>query len=130
MRKCNPESIAPPAGAYSHAIEIPPEARRLYVSGQVGIAPDGSLGRDAAEQTRIVWENICAILADAGMGVENLVKVTAYLTDKADLPAYGEARAAVLGKARPCSTLVFVAALVKSEWKVEVEVIAASTTSM
>jgi enamine deaminase RidA (YjgF/YER057c/UK114 family) len=129
MRKHNPASIAPPAGTYSHAIEVPPGARWLHVSGQVGIAPDGNLGKDVAEQSRIVWDNILAILAEAGMGLEDVVKVTAYLTDEADLPAYAEARAGVLGDARPCSTLVIVPALVKPEWKVEVDIVAASATA-
>ena len=126
MRRSNPDTIAPPAGAYSHAVEVPPGARWLYVSGQVGIAPDGTLGRDAAEQSRIIWENIVAILADADMGLGDLVKVTAYLTDPADLPAYCAARSAVLGEARPCSTLVYAPALVKPDWKVEVDVVAAA----
>lgn len=126
MRKSNPDTIAPPVGAYSHAVEVPPNARWLHVSGQVGIAPDGVLGKDAAEQSRIVWDNILAILADAGMSVENLVKVTAYLTDPDDLAAYGAVRSGVLGDARPCSTLVYVPALVKPEWKVEVDVVAAA----
>lgn len=126
MRLSNPPTIAPPVGAYSHGVEIPPNARWLHVSGQVGIAPDGTLGKGAAEQSQIVWDNIQAILADAGMGIENLVKVTAFLTDPDDLPAYGAVRSAVLGDARPCSTLIFVPALVKPDWKVEVEVVAAA----
>ncbi len=125
MRQYNPDSIAPPAGAYSHAIEVPAGARRLYVSGQVGVAPDGTLGADAGEQARIIWDNIASILAEAEMGMADLVKVTAYLTDPADLPAYAKGRGGILGDARPCSTLVYVPALVKPEWKVEVEVIAA-----
>ncbi len=127
MRLSNPPSIAPPVGMYSHSVEVPPNARWLYVSGQVGIAPDGKLGRDATEQSQIVWGNIQAILADAGMGITNLVKVTAFLTDPEDLPAYGAVRSAVLGDARPCSTLIYVPALVKPDWKVEVEVVAAIT---
>ncbi|MFY9210749.1 MAG: RidA family protein [Aestuariivita sp.] len=126
MRLSNPPTIAPPVGAYSHGVEIPPNARWLHVSGQVGIAPDGTLGEDAAEQSQIIWDNIQAILADAGMGIENLVKVTAFLTDPDDLPAYGTVRSAALGQARPCSTLIYVPALVKPDWKVEVDVVAAA----
>ena len=125
MQRYNPASIAPPVGAYSHGVAHAANAQVLHVSGQVGIAPDGTLGEDMAAQSRIVWDNIAAILADAGMGLEHLVKVTAYLTDAEDLPAYGAVRSAVLGDLRPCSTLVIVKALVKPEWKVEVEVVAA-----
>src|SRR6056297_3469458 len=97
MRLSNPPTIAPPVGAYSHGVEIPPNARWLHVSGQVGIAPDGTLGKDAAEQSQIVWDNIQAILGDSEMGVANLVKVTAFLTDPDDLAAYAAVRSAVLG---------------------------------
>lgn len=127
MKRLNPASIAAPVGLYSHAVELPPEARCLHVSGQVGIAPDGSIGEDAATQSEVIWQNIRAILHEAGMEIGDLVKMTAYLTDPADLPAYAAARSAALGDARPASTLLFVPALVKPEWKVEVEVIAAKT---
>ncbi|MBL4758371.1 MAG: RidA family protein [Rhizobiales bacterium] len=125
MRQYNPKTVAAPAGAYSHAIGVPANARSLYVSGQVGIDKDGNLGCDVGEQTHIVWQNISLILQDAGMELADIVKVTAYLTDPADLPAYGKARSEILGDARPCSTLLFVSALVHPEWKIEVEVVAA-----
>lgn len=126
MKAHNPESIAAPIGAYVHGLETPPGARMLHVSGQVGIRKDGSTPEDAAGQAEVTWDNIKAILASAGMDVENIVKMTAYLTDPADLAAYGAARTAALGDHRPTSTLLFVPALVKPELKVEVEVIAAS----
>ncbi|MCR9127820.1 MAG: RidA family protein [Rhodobacteraceae bacterium] len=127
MRRYDPETIAAPVGAYSHAVEYPATARVLHVSGQVGIAPDGTTGADTAAQSEIVWANIAAILADADMRLEDIVKVTAYLVDPADLPAYGAVRTRFLGDLRPTSTLVIVAALVKPEWRVEVEVVAART---
>ncbi|MEO3428754.1 RidA family protein [Pelagibius sp. CAU 1746] len=121
----NPASIGAPIGAYVHGLETPPNARLLHVSGQVGIADDGSVPPDAEGQARIVWRNIEAILESAGMDIGDIVKMTAYLTDPADLAAYGSVRTAVLGDFRPTSTLVFVSALVKPELKVEVEVVAA-----
>lgn len=121
----NPDSIAAPTGAFSHGVETPPGARVLHVSGQVGIAPDGTLAADAGAQAQTAWDNIGAILAAAGMGLADIVKVTAYLTDPADVAAYAAVRGRVLGALRPASTLVVVAALVRPEWKVEVEVVAA-----
>lgn len=125
MKKYNAASIAKPVGAYSHAIETPPNARTLYVSGQIGIDPAGILGRDVKEQATILWSNIVHILEDAGMDLSNVIKVTAYLTDPNDMASYGEVRTSVLGASRPCSTLIFVSALARPEWKVEVEIIAA-----
>jgi len=125
MPAYNPDTIAAPVGAYSHAMDIPANARTLHVSGQVGIDPDGNLGGDAREQSRLVWDNIGKILGEAGMDLSNLVKVNSYLTDPADMAAYGEVRSAVLGDLRPCSTLVYVAALARPDWKVEVDIVAA-----
>lgn len=121
----NPDNIAAPTGAFSHGVEAAPGARVLHVSGQVGIAPDGTLAADAGAQAQTAWDNIRAILAAAGMDLADIVKVTAYLTDPADLPAYAAIRGQVLQDLRPASTLVIVSALVRPEWKVEVEVVAA-----
>lgn len=125
MKVHNPETIAPPIGAYVHGLEVPSGAQILYVSGQVGIGPDGSLPADITGQATITWSNVREILLSAGMDISNIVKVTAYLTDSDDLAAYGAVRTAVLGDHRPTSTLLFVPKLVKPELKVEVEVVAA-----
>ena len=127
MIKHNPDTVAPPVGAFTHAIEVPPGARTLYLSGQLGIDRDGNLGKDIQAQSRLVWENIAALLEAANMDLGNLVKVTAYLTDPDDFKEYGAVRSAVLGDHRPASTLLFVSHLAHPEWKVEVDVIAADT---
>jgi enamine deaminase RidA (YjgF/YER057c/UK114 family) len=121
----NPSRVAAPSGPYSHGIEVPPNARWLHISGQVGTAPDGTVPDGIAAQTENCWRNIRAILEEAGMGMGDLVKVTAFLTDAGDLAAYRTARDNILGAARPASTLVVVARLVRPEWRVEVEAIAA-----
>lgn len=121
MTALNPPSIAAPLGLYSHAIVIDAPGRWLHVSGQVGVRPDGSTPADFATQVEVAWTNLAAVLASAGMDVSNLVKVTTYLVDEADLPALGPVRARFLGDARPASTLVVVKALAKPGWRVEVE---------
>ncbi len=125
VRRLNPESVAPPLGAYSHAVEIPAGARLLQISGQVGVAADGSIPPDVAGQSALVWQNISALLEAAGMTTADITKMTAYLLSPDDLAAYGPARTAALGDNRPASTLVYVSALVKPELRVEVEVTAA-----
>jgi 2-iminobutanoate/2-iminopropanoate deaminase len=122
----NPTRVAPPAGPYSHGIEVRANARWLHISGQVGTATDGTVPSETGAQAEICWRNIQAILADAGMGMEHLVKVTAFLTRAEDIPAYREARDRVLGEARPASTLVVVSRLARPEWLVEVEAVAAA----
>ena len=121
----NPATVAPPVGSYSHAIETPPNARWLTISGQVGIAPDGKVGASAAEQAEQIWKNILAILADAGMGPEDLVKVTTYLTRKEDIADSRAARAKALGNHRPASTLVVISALAAPQYLIEIEAEAA-----
>ncbi|MFW5880913.1 MAG: RidA family protein [Roseicyclus sp.] len=125
MKRNNPAAIAAPAGAYSHTIEMPADARWLHIAGQVGIAPDGSVPDSVAAQSEVVFDNLAACLADAGMGFDDVVKITSFLLDPADMAAFAEVRSARMGSSRPASTLVFVAALVRSEWKIEVEMVAA-----
>jgi len=123
----NPQSIAAPIGTYSHGIEVPPNTRLLYVAGQVAVRKDGSVPATIEEQTVVAWENVAATLADAGMKVSDIVKVNQYLTDPAHFPGYAAARRRFLGDHRPASTLVMISALVKPEFLVEVEVVAAKS---
>jgi enamine deaminase RidA (YjgF/YER057c/UK114 family) len=121
----NPQAIAAPIGTYSHGIEVPPNARWLHVAGQVAVRKDGLVPATIAEQTVVAWENVTAILASAGMQVSDIVKVNQYLTEPAHFPGYASARARFLGDHRPASTLVMISALVKPEFLVEVEAVAA-----
>jgi enamine deaminase RidA (YjgF/YER057c/UK114 family) len=125
MKIHNPPMVAAGTG-YSHGIELPPNARVLYCAGQLGLKADGSFAsneiRGQAEQA---WRNIGAVLQSAGMGYEDIVKLTHYLTRQEDVAAYREVRAQFLGKLAPASTLLVIAALARPEALIEVEVIAA-----
>src|SRR5262249_21253044 len=117
----NPSTVSAPGGRYSHAIEVPPNARWLYISGQVGIAPDGTTPPGIGLQVENCWRNLLAILADAEMGLEDVVKVTVFLTRDSDVAAYREARDRIIGDRRPASTLVVISRLVDPKYLVEVE---------
>lgn len=121
----NPDGIAPPFSDYSHAIEVGPDARWLYVSGQVGVRPDGTTPEGMAAQCAQTWDNIAAILRSAGMGMSDVVRINGYITDPGGLGAFREARDAAMGGHRPASTLLVVAALAFPELLVEIEVVAA-----
>jgi len=121
----NPRSIAAPIGTYSHGIEVPPNARWLYVAGQVALRKDGSVPATIEEQTVVAWENVTAILDSAGMKVTDIVRINQYLTDASHFPGYVNARKRFLADHRPASTVVMVDALVRPELLVEVEVVAA-----
>jgi 2-iminobutanoate/2-iminopropanoate deaminase len=124
MKVHNPATVAPGTG-YSHGIELAPSERILYIAGQLGVTPDGKMGPDIKAQAEQAWRNIGNVLAAAGMGFENLVKVNHYITRKQDLAAYREVRAKFLGDNRPASTLLVISALAREEALVEVEAVAA-----
>ncbi|HTO49464.1 MAG TPA: RidA family protein [Burkholderiales bacterium] len=121
----NPQTIADPIGTYSHGVEVLPNARWLHVAGQVGMRKDGSVPPTIEGQTEAAWENVLAILGAAGMRVTDLVKITQYLTRLDDFPAYAAARAKFLAGHRPASTGLIISSLVRPEFLVEVEAVAA-----
>ncbi|MDE0058872.1 MAG: RidA family protein [Defluviicoccus sp.] len=124
-RAMYPETIHPPIGAYAHAIEVPDSAKVMFIAGQVGIDVDGNVPADFAAQAELAWQNLMAILEFNGMRMKDVVKITHFLTDAADLPAYNEVRAKYLGEERPASTLLIVAGLARPDLLVEVEMVAA-----
>ncbi len=121
----NASTVAAPLARYSHAIEVPPDARWLYISGQVGIRPDGEVPADIESQADQAFANVIAILADAGMSVADLVKVTSFVVGSEQIPAYRNAREKHLGYADPASTLLVIDALARPDLKIEVEAVAA-----
>lgn len=121
----NPSTVAPPFGNYCHAVEIPAQSRRLYVSGQVGVMPDGKLAQGIEAQAEWAFKNIKAILDAAGLGVSDIVKYNGYLTRPEDVSVYRAVRDRIMGEHRAASTLVVASALAAPEWLIEVEVVAA-----
>ena len=122
----NPKTVAPPFSRYSHGVEAPDNARWLHVSGQVGVTPEGNVLGGAEAQIEQAWRNVLSVLEAAGMGPRDLVKVTTFLIDRADLPIARAVRDRMLQGAEPASTLLFVAGLASPEWQVEIEAIAAA----
>lgn len=126
-RRLTPESICPPFARYAHAVEVEAGARLLFVSGQLGVRPDGTVADGAEAQALQCFANISAILAAAGMSARDLVRFNAYVTDRTHLPDYMRARDAfIAGIAEPpASTLMIVAGFARPELLVEVEAVAA-----
>ena len=120
-----PRGVAAPAAPYVHGMEVPPNARWLFVSGQVGVHPDGRPGADAREQAELAWRNIAAILESAGMAPADIVKVTTYATDAGQIPVLREVRERVLAGHLPASTLLIISGLARPEFLLEIEVYAA-----
>ena len=120
-RYFNPSDIAPPVGSYSQGVEITGAAQTLYIAGQVGIRPDGTLPEDMEEQAEQTYRNILGVLRGANMGAENLVSMRTYLLSRDDVPQFRAARDRVLGEVKPASTLLIVAGLAQPEWLIEVD---------
>jgi 2-iminobutanoate/2-iminopropanoate deaminase len=121
----NPDSVAAPLGRYSHVVEVPAGAGLVFVSGQVPVAPDGSVPPTLAEQADQVYANIVAVLAAKGIPPQNIIKLTTFFVEENDPgDSVRKARAKHLGEHRPASTAVCVRALVDSRWKIEIDAIA------
>lgn len=117
--------VASLIGKYGDAVEAGPGSRWLFTSGTPGIRLDGTTPSGVAAQAELAWAHIVRMLESAGMTVHDLVKVTHYLLRSEDIPAYVAVRARFLGDARPASMLLVVPELVRPEFLLEIEAIAA-----
>ncbi|GAA3038152.1 RidA family protein [Streptosporangium longisporum] len=109
---------------YVHAVEVRNAQRLLFVSGTMGLDASGAAGATLEEQLALVWANLRAILASAGMTVDNVVRLTSYLRDASYAEANAAARVRALG-GRTVPTTAIVAQTLAGDWLVEIEVTAA-----
>lgn len=112
-----------PIGPYTQAVIA---GGFLFVSGQIAIDPASGevIPGDVEAQTERVLESLGAILKEAKLSFENVVKTTVFLADMADFPRMNEVYARYLGKEPPARSTVAVAGLPKNV-KVEIDLIAA-----
>ena len=121
-----PTTIRAPFARYSHAVEVPPGARLVVCSGQLGIGPDEAIPEDAGAQAELCFANIASILNDAGMSLSDIVRINAYVSDRQYLRAYMDVRDRLFSDPAPASTLMIVSGFAREEFKVEVEAMAAA----
>jgi len=112
-----------PIGPYSQGVIA---GGLLFVSGQIPIDPatDKLIQGDIKVQTEQVLKNILAVLKEAKMGPENVVKASVFLADLADFPEMNEVYGRYLGKEPPARSTIQAAALPKGA-RIEIDVIAA-----
>lgn len=117
-----PDGGATPRGHYTPGIRA---GDFIYVSGQGPIDPvtDILVVTDVETQTRITLENVARILAVAGAGVTDIVKVSMFLRDISDFQAMNRAYASFFGEHKPARTTIE-AKFHKSEMLVEVDCVA------
>lgn len=122
----NPEEAPGPVSpTYSQVAEIPPGMITYHISGQVGVDASGKALQGAEAQLEQIWSNLIAILRSQGMGPENIVKITSFLTRKEDISIARQARERALGSSKPASTLLLIAGLASPDYLAEIELIAA-----
>jgi len=129
-RMLTPATLRPPFARYAHGVAVPRGQRLVVTSGQLGIAPDGTVPEGPEAQAALCFAACGAILAEAGMGAGDVIRINAFVTDRAHMAGYMAARDAWLAgradDALPASTLVIVAGFTRPEFLVEVEVTAAA----
>jgi enamine deaminase RidA (YjgF/YER057c/UK114 family) len=122
----NPEGVHAPGARYSHAALVEGARRRLVISGQVGVTPDGTIVEGGPAQIAQALTNLRLILEAHGMSASDIVKMTVFLTDRELMAPLRAAREAFLGTHVPASTLLFVAGLYDPRVVVEIEAEAAA----
>ena len=100
-------------------------AARLEGPKELGIAQDDTIPPDVEGQTRLCFENIGAILKEAGMWYQDIVRINAYVTGREHMAGYMKIRDEFTADPPPASTLMIVDGFTREEFVVEVEVIAA-----
>jgi enamine deaminase RidA (YjgF/YER057c/UK114 family) len=122
----DPRDVHAPAGPYSHTAVVPPGTTLIFVAGQVGMRPDGSVPEAFAEQADLAFRNLHACLAAHGLGVEAVVRLGVFLVPGHDFQVLRAARERHFGSHRPASTTVYVPQLASPKLLLEVEAVAAT----
>lgn len=124
MTTINPVTGIYPTGAdYAHGMQIRNPQRILYVSGTMGLDHSGRAAATLEQQLELIWANIGRILSEAAMDMENVARVTSYLTDRTFVEPNQQARVEALG-GRAVPTTAIVVKTLEDDWLVEIEVIA------
>ena len=111
---------------FSQAWRVDGARSIVFASGQAPISPDGQLvgSRDFEAQVRQVFENLRAVIEQAGSTLDSVVKLTVFLTDMSRLRDYTRIKAEFFTGDQPASSAVGVTALARPEMMVEVEALA------
>ena len=121
MQRIDPETIVKPASKYSQGVLIEKERKRLIISGQVGLRPDGIMEKSVRDQFERAWSNLFAVLHEAGFKKKHLVKVTIFVTEPGQVATFREIRDRVMDGHLCAATYLQVSGLASPEMKVEIE---------
>jgi 2-iminobutanoate/2-iminopropanoate deaminase len=115
----NPSCVHAPLGLYSHTVSVPEGTELLFISGQLGVRPDGTTPSTIAEQADQVFSNIIALLQAHGLGPTDIIKLTTFMVAGQDGDAVRAARLKHLGSHRPASTAIFVQPYSCQSWWIQ-----------
>lgn len=120
------QTLGKPTGASYSAGVVVPDGRLVFISGTVAMTDNGDViaPEDMEAQSRHIFARISELLAEAGAGLDNIVKITTFVTDMSKYTGFAKVRGEIFGSDYPASATVGVSALVKPELLIEVEAIA------
>jgi len=116
---------APTAPTYAQVMEVSGATRFVFISGQIPVTKDGRVPETFVEQSRLAWSNVLAQLRAAGMSLDNLVKVTIFLSDRKYIADYRRTRDEALGGRRVALTTI-ITGIFDEKWLLEIEAVAAA----
>jgi 2-iminobutanoate/2-iminopropanoate deaminase len=120
-----PKALNDPRPRYSQGI-LTGRGKILFVAGQTASDKDGNVvGKDDIKaQTQQVFDNLRAVLKDAGGSLDDMVMTTTYITDRQYREGYNDVRRQQYKKTPPTSTLVIVSGLANPDYLIEISGIA------
>ncbi|MGB0845013.1 MAG: RidA family protein [Alphaproteobacteria bacterium] len=127
LKFINPPTLAPSFSNYSQAVLIPKNAETLFVSGQLGIDKEGVIAVGFEAQLIQAMANLQLVLADVGMSLNDIVKLTVYSavdTNEA-IESYRKVRDETLVDHKPAALYATVTGFTHPEFLVEIEAVAA-----
>jgi 2-iminobutanoate/2-iminopropanoate deaminase len=120
-KQVNPRGIAAPQSRYSHGVVHSARSRRVVISGQVGMRMDGTVPEDLAEQIELAFDNLFAVVREAGMGPTDIIRITAYATEPGTVAQFRQVRDRKLNGHATACTYLQVAGLASPAFRFELE---------
>jgi enamine deaminase RidA (YjgF/YER057c/UK114 family) len=116
LKYITPDDFPAPFANYSHGVEVPADARLLFCSGQLSVLLDEPIPEDAESQARLIFKNIASILKGAGMTMDHIVRINAFVTGREHLRPYMNVRDELFKQPAPASTLMIVSGFSREEF--------------